>query len=101
MGCRGVVQLFNAISKAQAARRQADAAGAKQRDAVKSTKAALLGALKPEAKEPGMLLVDFWSMLGCLPVPHDSFETAHAVREMEPVDYHAFVCKNSRNEGCM
>lgn len=54
--CRGVVQLFNAISKAQTAKRQADASGAKKRDAVKSTKAALLGALKPEAKPAGARL---------------------------------------------
>eukprot|EP00892_Ulva_mutabilis_P011987 jgi/Ulvmu1/9160/UM005_0258.1 len=47
---KGVVQLFNAISKAQSAKRQADAAGAKPRDVVKSTKAALLSALKPDAQ---------------------------------------------------
>lgn len=54
-GCRGVVQLFNAISKAQAAKRQADAAGVKRKDVVKTTKAALLGALQPEAKASGVL----------------------------------------------
>lgn len=60
------MQLFNAISKAQAAKRQADAAGLKKRDAVKSTKAALLGALKPEAKAAGMLLAPLCHALDSL-----------------------------------
>ena len=50
------MQLFNAITKAQAAKRQAEAAGAKKREALKSTKAALLGVLKPEAKAEGEIL---------------------------------------------
>jgi hypothetical protein len=51
--CRGVVQLFNAISKAQKARRDAEAAGEKERQTVKETKSALLHALKPETQAAG------------------------------------------------
>ena len=51
--CRGVVQLFNAITQAQKAKGEAEAAGAKGTAAVKETKAALLQALQPQAKPKG------------------------------------------------
>ena len=48
--CRGVVQLFNAITQAQRAKGQAEAAGSKASAALKETKAALFDALQPESK---------------------------------------------------
>lgn len=49
------MQLFNAITQAQKARRQADAASAKSKDAVRDTKDALLKVLHPDRPQPGAL----------------------------------------------
>lgn len=50
--CRGVVQLFNAITTAQKARRDAELSGAKGKEVIKDSKAALLQALQPKAAAP-------------------------------------------------
>lgn len=48
--CRGVVQLFNALTKAQQARWNSEVQGEKTDKADKASKAALLKVLKPPSK---------------------------------------------------
>lgn len=52
--CRGVVQLFNALSKAQQARWNSEVQGEKSDKAVKASKAALLKVLKPSKPVEGV-----------------------------------------------
>jgi hypothetical protein len=72
--CRGVVQLFNAITNAQKAKREAEQLGTKGKGAIKETKAALLQALHPSNQQPSgttlALCQARWSLSGGGMLPH-------------------------------